>query len=107
MLADEESDHYWFCARFLLHHQNEKTPPSLASMIVQMRFELAGETATPMMPSVPLGRPLLLEILVHVSPPVCNFFQRAETISPTRKTIRSSTNTPGTCKTEYVDYWDP
>ena len=46
-----------------------KTPPSSASTIAQTRSEFTGETATPMMPTVPFGRPCALVTSFHVSPP--------------------------------------
>ena len=46
-----------------------KRPASSASMMAQTRLGLAGETATPMRPLMPLGRPGLSEMSVQESPP--------------------------------------
>src|SRR4051812_16428050 len=44
-------------------------PPSRFSTSAYTRFGSAGDTATPILPFMPLGRPVLRVISVHVSPP--------------------------------------
>src|ERR671932_2212011 len=46
-----------------------KSPPLCASTSAYTRRALAPETATPMRPTTPVGRPGLRVISVHVSPP--------------------------------------
>ena len=45
------------------------TPPESASMFAQTRFEFAPDTAMPMLPQMPAGRPGFRVISVQWSPP--------------------------------------
>src|SRR5260370_33362298 len=46
-----------------------KMPPFSASTMANTRLRWAPEADTPILPMVPLGNPLLVEISVQVSPP--------------------------------------